>query len=226
MNLRLDWCSHEAAKFACENWHYSQSLPIGRLVKVGVWEDGLFVGCVIFSHGTAKDLGTIYGLTQFECCELTRVALKKHRSSVTRIVAISLKMLKKQSPGVKLVVSFADGERGHIGSIYQAGNWVYTGNVAQKHVFILNGKEIPSRSYFEMYKIDRSIKKKIVFKHRLPKYRYLMPLVQDMVSKVEGLRKPPPKRAGSKDNVVAGFHSAEGGVTPTPALQRSLVGED
>lgn len=27
MNLRLDWRSYQATKYACENWHYSKSIP-------------------------------------------------------------------------------------------------------------------------------------------------------------------------------------------------------
>jgi hypothetical protein len=28
--LKIDWASHEAAKYACENWHYSKCLPAGK----------------------------------------------------------------------------------------------------------------------------------------------------------------------------------------------------
>jgi hypothetical protein len=31
--LKLDWCSHEAAKYACENWHYSKCVPNQKTVK-------------------------------------------------------------------------------------------------------------------------------------------------------------------------------------------------
>ena len=33
--LRLDWCSHDAAKYAVEHYHYSRSMPAGKTVKVG-----------------------------------------------------------------------------------------------------------------------------------------------------------------------------------------------
>jgi len=51
INLHIDWASHVSAKFACLNWHYSKCLPVGKLVKVGVWEDKKFIGCIIFSRG-------------------------------------------------------------------------------------------------------------------------------------------------------------------------------
>ena len=29
-NLKIDWATHEAAKYACTNWHYSKSVPINK----------------------------------------------------------------------------------------------------------------------------------------------------------------------------------------------------
>ena len=43
MNLHLDWCSHKAAKYAVEHWHYSKRMPKSKLVKIGVWENNVFV---------------------------------------------------------------------------------------------------------------------------------------------------------------------------------------
>ena len=36
-DLHLNWASHQAALYACQKWHYSKSLPTGKLVKIGVW---------------------------------------------------------------------------------------------------------------------------------------------------------------------------------------------
>ncbi|MEM7738704.1 MAG: protein Mom, partial [Deinococcota bacterium] len=92
--LKLAWCSYEAAKYACENWHYSQSVPAGKLVKVGVWEDGKFIGCIIFSRGANNNIGKPYQLKQTEICELTRVALTQHKTPVSKMLAIALRMLR------------------------------------------------------------------------------------------------------------------------------------
>src|SRR2546422_940116 len=70
--LRLDYCSHEAARYAVMHWHYSRSVPAGKLVKIGVWETGEFIGCLIFSYGANRNLAKSVGLTQMEVCELTR----------------------------------------------------------------------------------------------------------------------------------------------------------
>lgn len=39
MTLRLDFCSHEAAKHSVFRWHYSRCMPAGKLVRIGVWEE-------------------------------------------------------------------------------------------------------------------------------------------------------------------------------------------
>ena len=142
--LRIDWASHEAAKFACENWHYSQCLPVGKLVKVGAWEDGKYIGCVIFGRGANHNMLKPFGLSQDEGCELVRVALKSHKTPVSRILSISLKFLKLKCPELRLVVSYADADQNHHGGIYQATNWIYDGlkNQGTMGAFIVKGKKM------------------------------------------------------------------------------------
>lgn len=179
MTLKLDWCSHEAAKYAVEHWHYSECMPAGKTIKIGVWEDGKFIGCVIFSRGANSTLGKPYGLTQLESCELTRVALSSHVTPVTRIVSIALKMLKKLCPGIRLVISFADPEQGHIGAIYQAGNWIYVGKTIAADEYVVNGERMHGRSMRAKYgtHIGKSFIKQMKGSSKL---RYLMPLDEDM----------------------------------------------
>ena len=123
-NLRLDWCSHKAAKFAVEHWHYSKRMPVFKVLKIGVWENDMFIGCVIFGLGSCRHIGKQFGLEQTAICELVRVALKQHRSNVTKIIKIAIALLYRRCPGLKMIVSYADPEYGHVGTIYQAGNWL------------------------------------------------------------------------------------------------------
>jgi hypothetical protein len=227
VELELDWCSHEAAKYAVEHWHYSKCLPVGNSVKVGVWENGGFVGCVIFSHGANNNIGKPYKLLQTECVELTRVALNKHKSQVSKIVSISLKMLKKQSGGIRLVVSYADNEQGHFGGIYQAGNWIYTGET-KLDALLVNGKKVHRKTMYSRYGYNSVERLKqtgldVLWATGRPKYKYLFPLDEAMRKQIEPLRKPYPKRATSKENVVSAIHAEEGGANPTVALHIETV---
>lgn len=204
--LKVDWCGHDAAKYAVEHWHYSHSMPVSKLVKVGVWESDKFIGCVIFGGGTSKNFGSAYGLQSKGICELTRVALNEHKTPVSRIVSIAVKLLKKQSPGLRLIVSFADPQEGHNGGIYQAMNWVYVGNqILDKRAgrsYFKNGRKYGWRTVsahlMKYPDLPQSVEgaialgfapTELVFKHK-----YLMPLDDAMRAKIAPLAKPYPKR--------------------------------
>lgn len=229
-NLKLDWCSHEAALFAAKHWHYSGCLPAGRLIKVGVWEYGTFIGCVLFSRGATPQIGRPYNLKQTEICELTRIALKHHDTPVSRIGSIALRFLKKNSPGLRLVVSYADPEQDHHGGIYQAMNWIYEGAMAPRGLIKLLGRLRHSRSINSKYGssdiewLRKNVDPKATLIKTKPKHKYLMPLDADMRRRLAGRAKPyPKKRAGSIDSDAPGCQPGEGGVSPTPALQNTVT---
>jgi hypothetical protein len=188
VTLRLDWCSHSAADYACRNWHYSKIVPAGKLIKIGVWEHEKFIGCIIYSRGASPHLLTRYRLTQYEGCELTRVALRSHEAPVSRMLAISLKMLKRQNPGLRLVVSFADPEEGHAGGIYKATNWIYTGQSNSTIENFVNGRWTHVRGSYHKVK-GRTVPTRV----RKGKHRYLMPLDEETRRLVLSLAKPYPK---------------------------------
>jgi len=217
VDLRLDWCSYEAAKFAVEHWHYSRSMPSGGTVKCGVWEGGTFVGCVIFALGANLHMAGEFGLSNIQACELCRVALNKHISPVSKILSLSIKMLKKSNPGLRLIVSYADSNQGHIGGIYQATNWIYIGEVATERGTILNGKLTHRRTINSKYRtsaiewLKKNIDPKAEVIDGTPKYKYLFPLDDAMRKQIEPLRKPYPKRErGETDNAPQSNAETEG----------------
>lgn len=228
--LKLDWCSHEAAKYACEKWHYSGTVPPGlcRPAYVGVWESGKFIGVVIFGRPGVSTLGSQYGLTQYQCCELQRVALAKHQSPVSRIVRVAILLVAKRNPGVRLIVSFADPHHGHHGGIYQAGGWTYTGETSPSQVhYDRSGKAWHDRCVGKKLPGSRGLGRKrpkegMVRSVQLPgKHRYLMPLDPEMRRRILPLAKPYPKRATSVDSDTSANHAGEGGASPTVALSEA-----
>jgi hypothetical protein len=226
-DLKVDWASHEAAKYACENWHYSKSLPVPPLIKIGAWESGKFIGIIIFSRGASSNLLKPYGLDQTEGCELTRVALSKHETPVSRIMSLAFKFLKKSNPKLKLIVSFADPNEGHHGGIYQATNWIYTGKTEKSFKYIdKSNREWHSRQVSEKgYNIQQGMVRKTAKPSECKKiiqegkHRYLMPLDVETRQKVLKLSKPYPKRASSVESGTTSFQEVRGGESPTDALQ-------
>ena len=226
--LKIDWASHEAAKYACENWHYSKCLPVGKLVKVGAWEDGKFIGVVLFGRGANHNMPKPYGLKQDECVELVRVALTKHKTPVSKIMMLGVKFLAKSNQGIRLIVSYADLDVGHHGGIYQATNWLYEGVFKAGTIrgFLVNGRVRHNKSIHSM-----GVKQSIdaVRKHIDPnakevftkgKHKYLMALDNEMRAKISSLAKPYPKRVKKQDSE----HPSElGGAVPTDTLHSSEV---
>jgi hypothetical protein len=206
-DLRVDWATHEAAKYACEHWHYSGCLPAGKLVKIGIWECGLFVGVVIFGRGANNNMSKAFNLGQDEACELVRIALTRHGTSVTRAVRVAILFLRKNSPGLRLIVSYADPSQGHHGGIYQAGNWVYTGKTTGTHMLRMPGGALMhKRSAMAKYGTCDSRKLGAKYEYPEQKHRYLMPLDADMRARVLPLAKPYPKR---DKQAMTGDHSEQ-----------------
>lgn len=196
--LKVDWCSYKAAKYAVKHWHYSKRMPTSTLNIIGVWENDSFIGVVIFGHGVGRYLLKPYGLEFNRGCELVRVALRKHKSPVSQIVSYSIKLLKKKNPKLRLVVSFADPDAGHYGGIYQAGNWIYNGKSPRRYMFRhkITGELYYDRSVSENLGIRGvSVRPSECTKEYKPgKFRYLYPLDRNMRKKIEKLRKPYPKQ--------------------------------
>lgn len=215
--LKVAPCDHAAAKYAVENWHYSQVLPAGKLFKVGAWEGGKFIGCVIFSYGANNNIGSPYGLAQTEVCELVRVALRAHVWPVSRIMRFAMKMLKEHNPGTRLCISYADPEQGHHGGVYQATGWAYTGASKSQREVMHNGKVMHKRTANALFGTIKGMEKS----HVMWKHKYLYPLDEAMKRKIEPLRKPYPKRAGSSSVEHSDSIGEVGGSIPTPALNSS-----
>ena len=226
VSLRLDWCSYEAAKYAVQHWHYSQSLPTSPLVKVGVWEEGQFIGCVLFSRGSNNNMLLPYGLTMIQGCELTRVALTTHQAPTSQIVSIALRLLRYQAPGLRLIISYADPNHGHHGGIYQAMGWLYAGQTAADVQYvdqkgrIWHRRQVSRTGVSRQYGILRRVPS-FAECHAVPlqgKHRYLYPLDAAMRAQLLPFAQPYPHRATSIQD-APDVQSGEGGAAPTVALQ-------
>jgi hypothetical protein len=228
--LRLDWCSYAAAKYAVEHWHYSRTMPRGKLVKVGAWEDHAFIGSIVFGDGQLGGGKTFMGIDKRVCAELVRIALCRHRTPVSRVIAIALRMLRKACPDIRLVVSFADPAEGHHGGVYQASGWLYTGQASP--VALYRNRQT-GRMYHERDVNDRGSKIRFGKRARIQKtadcevvrlsakHRYLMPLDDAMRAQIEPLRKPYPKRA--PDRGTSDHQSEADGANPIRTLQSTIA---
>ena len=232
--LHLDWCSHEAAKHAVMRWHYSRKMPAGKLAKVGVWEAKRYVGVILYGLGANRHLASPFDVEKTEACELVRVALAPGRHSPTsQAVAVSLRMLKRQSPGLRVVVSYADLGEGHIGTLYQAGGWIFIGASEQSYLKVLGKVEHP-RSLYDRYGrsgqsvpwLQKHVDPRAERVPMAPKLKYAMPLDKAMLRQLEPQAQPYPKLPSDKPTSgrsdtsdTPGAQPGKGGATPTRPLQ-------
>ena len=229
MALNLDFCSHKAAKHAVERWHYSRTPPAAKLVRIGVWEGKRFVGAILYGSGANRHIARPFGLEVTQVCELVRVALAPGRQHPTsKCLAISLKLLKRQSPGLELVVSYADTKQGHLGIIYQATNWIFLEAASQPYLRVRGKIEHPRSLYDRYGRGGQSIdwlKKHVdpnACRVEMPaKLKYVYPFSKPLRRQLEAIAQPYPKRAGSSDGAAPGNQPGEDGSNPISALHSS-----
>lgn len=187
---------------------------------LGVWENEVFIGSIVFAVGNTPDLGRKYNIGKYEVCELSRVALNKHITPVSKLLKIAIVILKKDNPKLKLIISFADSNQNHLGIIYQATNWIYSGQTEKSKIWIYKGKEYHTRSvtargyvnhYGKMCKCPKPNECESI--EQKPKFRYLYPLTKEMRKQILKLAKPYPKTiCGSGVNGSTSTFQVEGNV--------------
>lgn len=133
---RID--STSANKFI-KQWHYS-----GKVVANSQLHFGCFVGdrlMGVLSYGPSTDKRKIIGLVSDtkwnEFIELNRMAFHEDlpKNSESRCIAISIKLIKKNCPQIKWIISFADGCQCGDGTIYRASGFYLT-NVKENNRLI------------------------------------------------------------------------------------------
>lgn len=145
--IELRKSTPKAIKYACLHFHYAKCVPS---VSYGynVYQDGEWCGVILFGLGATPNIASPFGCVQGEVLELVRVALNGKQKTTSECVAAALKKLHDDAPQIKIVVSYADADQNHVGTIYQATNWIYLGkqNEGQRSAFIIHGKKTHPRT--------------------------------------------------------------------------------
>ena len=128
-------------------------------------------------------------------------------------------------PGIRLLVSYADLNQGHVGKIYQASNWLYVGTTGHEAGTMLNGKLTHRKTINSKYgtsDIDwlRQRIDSVACRYEgKPKFKYLLPLDEEIAERIKPLTKIHPQRAASRDIAAPDLQSGEAGEAPSAALQ-------
>ena len=146
--MRLTIASPLAIRWACKKFHYAKRVPI-VLIAFNVYNNkNEWCGVICYGSGANANIAKPYDKWQGQVVELVRVALNGKQEQTSKAVALSLKLLHKYCPMVDLVVSYADKDQEHFGTIYQATNWIYTGETTEGRclAYIIRGRKVHNRS--------------------------------------------------------------------------------
>lgn len=170
-NVSLREISRSVAKDIIEKNHYSHVMPstISKYT-LGIFYTGAdhqffdtnerLIGCIVYGLPVGRHtLQSITdGLEISNVLELTRlwIADGYGKNIESFIIGQSFRWLRSNASNVKLVISYADPEQGHLGRIYQATNFLYQGcGVGGPAPFLIkiteNGEWIHSRTVKDLY---------------------------------------------------------------------------
>lgn len=137
-----------AAKELVVRYHYLHSLPGGTRLAFGVFVGPRLLGAVALGVGPTNAHRLVDGAAPDDGLTLTRLWLSDDlpRNSESRVLGVVLRALRRDTL-VKFLVSYADPAQGHLGTIYQATGWLYTGLSEAMPLYDLgDGREQHSRS--------------------------------------------------------------------------------
>lgn len=132
------------------NKHYAKAIP-SISYAFGLYENSKLVGVCCYGNGAVNLAGSIVpkhkDKKHYELNRLVTEELPKN--ALSYFVSKTMKKINKPS----VLVSYADGNQGHNGYIYQATNWIYTGitGTEKKYYDTRNGKRLHSHTVVDIY---------------------------------------------------------------------------
>lgn len=167
---KVESINKEQIKEWCLYKHYAHKMPSVVQYAFGCFENKILIGVAVFGLAGNSNLNELNGIP---IIELTRLILNddKEKNTTSYFVSQCLKML----PHKGFVISFADANQHHNGYIYQATNWIYTGESAAAEVYTNGNIEMHSKTFSDKYgRRDKAFAESIGFwvEKKQPKHRY------------------------------------------------------
>lgn len=106
--------------------HYSHAWPIAQLC-LGFYVDEILNGVIVYGHSASSHMAN--SLPSINYWELQRLYSFDWagKNVESYMIGQSIRYIKKNHKDINILISFADPEQGHFGTIYQATNWLYCG---------------------------------------------------------------------------------------------------
>ena len=143
----------EVAKFI-EQWHYSGSINgCKSSYAFGLYEGMRMVGAMLYGEMAMLNQWKRFADSSDEVIELRRLCCidDTPKNTESYFIGWTLRWLKKNT-SVKVVVSYADAEYGHTGTVYKASNFTFDGKRAGAPVIMWNGRRYHQKAIRTKYK--------------------------------------------------------------------------
>jgi hypothetical protein len=119
--------------------HYSHGIHNGPMTW-GLFDGGTLVGVIAFAAPSSENVrASVFGAeAKNSVTDLHRLVLLDEvpHNSESWFIVRGLRALKEERPYYRAVLSFADATQGHVGTIYQATNAIYTGRSSRARFFL------------------------------------------------------------------------------------------
>jgi hypothetical protein len=153
-NLKVVPIERRELKDFIEKWHYSKSIN-GLMVSYcfGLFSENQMIGAAIVGRLAMANQWKRFSEKEEDVLEIRRLCCIDETPKNTESYFIS-KIIKwlKQNTDVKILVSYADAEYGHLGTIYKASNFEYLGFKKGAKVIIWKNKHYHDKSIRTKYK--------------------------------------------------------------------------
>lgn len=197
--MKLTKANSKAIKYACKNFHYSQSVPTVQYAYNVYNDKDEWCGVILFGGGANNNLAKSFDLRNGEVLELERVALNGKQEQTSKAVSIALRLLHKENPIVKLVVSYADHRQKHLGIIYQATNWIYLGMTKTSDFqYFYNGKWTHERT-INSKSNKEELKATLQKRQNSNKFKYVYCFDKELKEKYNEIKKQYPNKEDLTD---------------------------
>ena len=177
-----------------EKHHYSHNTNgVQSIYHFGLYGEGNFglpkmIGAAMYAYPSMPDTAKKYNpINPTKCLELRRLVSIDNtpKNTESYFIGQTFKWLKQNASNIKMLISYADPEQMHLGTIYQATNWSYQDcrdiqlmpnysvSLGEPH------KWIHSRTVFSRYgshnveHLKNEIGHTFYRKREAPKHRYL-----------------------------------------------------
>lgn len=201
----------EVVEYIRDN-HYSGTCnPISNKWTLRTSSSDELVGGIVFANPMSEQVRKFVAGEEkkYQVTELHRLYTDERcaKNVESWFISRALKRLKEKKPKYRFVISYADGNEGHVGTIYQATNAIYTGTTDEtsgthKYYLDQDGNRRSKRQEGENITMEDAKERgwKIMGAHA--KHRYIFPLPDEYESRQDVVEEMRPSSEPYPDGIA------------------------